>query len=83
MLLRQVPSVLSSGLYAISALVGAVLVVVAACSGVNQVLGAPTALGSAEVCFLIRMAGLRFGLDAPTPPGAGAAGIGETSGDND
>jgi uncharacterized membrane protein YeiH len=69
-LIRQVPSVLSSGLYAIPALVGAAVVVVAASSGVNQVLGAPVALGAAGICFLIRMVGLHFKLDAPRPPGA-------------
>jgi uncharacterized membrane protein YeiH len=69
-LIRQVPSVLSSGLYAIPALVGAAVVVVAASSGVNQVPGAPVALGAAGICFLIRMVGLHFKLDAPRPPGA-------------
>ncbi|MDT7580944.1 MAG: hypothetical protein QOK35_2208 [Pseudonocardiales bacterium] len=74
-LIRQVPGVLSSGLYAIPALVGAALAVVAAGSGVDRVLGAPVALGAAGVCFAIRMVGLHFGLDAPKPPGArGAAG---------
>ena len=68
-LIRQVPGVLSSGLYAIPALVGAALVVVADSGGVDQVLGAPVALGAAGVCFVIRMVGLRFGLDAPKPPG--------------
>jgi uncharacterized membrane protein YeiH len=77
-LIGQVPSVLSSGLYAIPALVGAALVVVATSSGVNQVLGAPVALGAAVVCFLIRMVGLHFGLDAPRPPGAGSAGTVDT-----
>ena len=69
-LIRQVPSVLSSGLYAIPALVGAAVVVVAATSGVNQVLGAPVALGAAGICFVIRMIGVHFKLDAPRPPGA-------------
>ena len=73
-LIRQVPGVLSSGLYAIPALVGAALVVAATDTGVDQVLGAPAALGAAGVCFLIRMVGLHFGLDAPKPPGAGRAG---------
>ena len=74
-LIRQVPSVLSSGLYAIPALIGAAVVVVAASGGVDQVLGAPMALAGAAVCFLIRMLGLHFGLDAPGPPGAGHRGI--------
>ena len=69
-LIRQVPSVLSSELYAIPALVGAALLVVADSGGVSHVLGVPTALGAAGVCFLIRILGLRFGLDAPRPPGA-------------
>jgi uncharacterized membrane protein YeiH len=80
-LIRQVPSVLSSGLYAIPALVGAALVVVAITSGVGQVLGAPAALGAAGVCFVIRMVGLHFGLDAPKPPGAGSARSDDAGGD--
>jgi hypothetical protein len=43
-LIRQVPSVLSNGLYAIPALVGAGLVVGATSGGVQHVLGAPVAL---------------------------------------
>jgi uncharacterized membrane protein YeiH len=79
-LIRQVPSVLSSGMYAIPALVGAALAVAATSSGVDQVLGAPVALGAAAVCFAIRMVGLHFGLDAPKPPGAGGAGTGPRGG---
>jgi uncharacterized membrane protein YeiH len=79
-LIRQVPGVLTSGLYAIPALVGATLVVLATIGGVNQVLGAPVALGAAGVCFVIRMAGLRFGLDAPRPPGSDEAGADRTGG---
>jgi uncharacterized membrane protein YeiH len=67
-LIRRVPGVLSSGLYAIPALVGAAVVVLALSSGLDQVFGVPVALGAAGVCFLIRMVGLRFGLDAPKPP---------------
>jgi len=70
-LIRQVPSVLSSGLYAIPALVGAALFVVADRVGVQDVLGVPVALGAAVVCSLIRMVGLHFGIDAPKPPGTG------------
>jgi uncharacterized membrane protein YeiH len=76
-LIRQVPSVLSSGLYAIPALVGAALFVVADKVGVQDVLGVPVALGAAVVCFLIRMAGLHFGIDAPKPPGTGDGQSGE------
>jgi uncharacterized membrane protein YeiH len=68
-LIREVPSVLSSGLYAIPALVGAALAVAATGTGVDQVLGAPAALGAAAGCFVIRVLGLHFGLDAPGPPG--------------
>jgi len=75
-LIRQVPGVLSSGLYAIPALVGSALVVIATLVGVNQVLGAPAAVGAAAVCFGIRMLGLHFGLDAPRPPGSGRPGSG-------
>jgi uncharacterized membrane protein YeiH len=69
-LIQRVPGVLSSGLYAIPAAVGAGLVVIATSAGVDRVLGLPAALGAAGVCFLIRMAGLRFGWDAPRPPGS-------------
>lgn len=73
-LLRQVPGVLSSGLYAIPALVGAGLTVLAVGSGVQEVLGLPVALGAAAVCFTIRMVGLHFGLEAPRPRGVGSGG---------
>lgn len=68
-LIQRIPGVLSSGLYAIPAAVGAALAVVATSAGVDRVLGLPAALGAAGVCFLIRMVGLHFGLDAPRPPG--------------
>lgn len=70
-LIQRVPGVLSSGLYAIPAAVGAGVAVVATTAGVDQLLGAPAALGGAGMCFVIRMVGLRFELDAPKPPGAG------------
>jgi uncharacterized membrane protein YeiH len=73
-LIRRVPGVLTSGLYAIPALVGAALVAATDSGGVRDVLGAPAALCAAAVCFLIRMAGMHFGLDAPRPPGAGREG---------
>jgi uncharacterized membrane protein YeiH len=65
-LIREVPSVLTSGLYAIPALVGAVLVVSADAWGVALV---PAALVAAGACFAIRMVGVRYDVDAPTPPG--------------
>jgi uncharacterized membrane protein YeiH len=70
-LIREVPAVLTSGLYAIPALIGALIVVVA------DQLGAPglaAAVVAAGVCFAVRMAGVRFGLDAPAPPGTGPRG---------
>jgi uncharacterized membrane protein YeiH len=80
-LIRRVPSVLSSGLYAIPALVGAALVVAAVSGGVDNLLGAPAALCAAVVCFLIRVVGLRFGLDAPKPPATGHETSGPPGGD--
>jgi uncharacterized membrane protein YeiH len=80
-LIRQVPSVLSSGLYAIPALAGAALVVAADRGGVHHVLGTPVALGAAGLCFLIRMVGLHFGLDAPKPPGTAGEESAGSSGD--
>jgi uncharacterized membrane protein YeiH len=68
-LIREVPAVLSSGLYAIPALVGAFLAVGAERLGVAPV---PGAVVAAAVCFAIRMLGVRFGIDAPGPPGSRA-----------
>ena len=82
-LIQRIPSVLSSGLYAIPALVGAALVVVADIGGVNNVLGVPVALGAAVVCFLIRVVGLHFGIDAPKPPGAEPEGSAASADDRD
>lgn len=65
-LIREVPAVLTSGLYAIPALVGAFLVVLADQLGVP---GVAAAVVAACVCFAIRMVGVHFGLDAPGPPG--------------
>ena len=64
-LIRQVPSVLSSGLYAIPALLGAAITVITIRAGVY---GLPAALAAAVVCFTVRMVGVRFDLNAPTPP---------------
>src|SRR4051794_19631972 len=65
-LIREVPAVLTSGLYAIPALIGAFLVVAADRTGVAD---APAALAAASVCFIVRMIGVRYGIDAPGPPG--------------
>jgi uncharacterized membrane protein YeiH len=63
-LIRQIPSVLSSGLYAIPALVGAAVTVVATRLGAS---GLAAAMGAAALCFAIRMLGVHLGLNAPTP----------------
>jgi uncharacterized membrane protein YeiH len=61
-LVRRVPTVLTSGLYAIPALIGAVIAVTTARTGVY---GLPAALGAAAACFLIRYAGIRYNINAP------------------
>lgn len=65
-LIRQVPTVLSSGLYAIPALIAAGITVATDRAGVY---GIPAALGAATACFVIRMVGVHYGLNAPRPPG--------------
>jgi uncharacterized membrane protein YeiH len=65
----QIPTVLRSELYAIPALAAAVITVAA----INMdVYGLPAALVAAAVCFVIRMVGVRFGLNMPSPPGDGS-----------
>jgi uncharacterized membrane protein YeiH len=66
-LIRQVPSVLSSGLYAVPALVGATTVVVA---DLLDIRGPVAAVGAAALCFAIRMIGVHYDVDAPLPPGS-------------
>lgn len=69
-LIRQIPSVLHSGFYAVPALIGATLIVAAIGLGVE---GLVATLGAAAVCFAVRMLGLRLGFRAPRPPpGKGA-----------
>jgi uncharacterized membrane protein YeiH len=65
-LIRQVPTVLSSELYAIPALVGALIAVVTSVTGNS---GLPADLGAAAACFGIRMLGVHYQLNAPAPPG--------------
>jgi uncharacterized membrane protein YeiH len=64
-LLRQVPTVLREGLYAIPALLGATVLVVAQHAGsgnpIFPVLGA-------LVCIVVRLSGWRFGVNVPTSP---------------
>ena len=66
-LVRQVPTVLSSGLYAIPALAAATVAVATTRTGVY---GIPAALGAATACFAIRMLGVRYDLNAPRPKGS-------------
>jgi uncharacterized membrane protein YeiH len=64
-LIGRVPSVLTSGLYAVPALAGAALTVIAVEGGFY---GLPVALVAAGICFVIRILGVRYDLNAPTPP---------------
>jgi uncharacterized membrane protein YeiH len=65
-LLREVPVVLRTGLYAIPALIGATVVVLASQAGTHNL--AFPILGAA-VCFVIRMAGVYFDLGVPQARG--------------
>jgi uncharacterized membrane protein YeiH len=66
-LIRQVPTVLTSGLYAIPALLAATITVVTDRAGVY---GLPAAPGAAVACFALRMVGVQYGLNAPQVRGA-------------
>jgi uncharacterized membrane protein YeiH len=65
LLLREVPTVLREGLYAIPALLGATVLVIAQDLGstnpVFPVLGV-------LVCVVVRLVGLRYDVNVPTPP---------------
>jgi uncharacterized membrane protein YeiH len=63
-LIRRIPSVLSSGLYAIPALLGAGVTVGAA---ELHLYGLPAAVVAAVLCFAVRMLGVHFDLNAPAP----------------
>ena len=65
-MIGRIPTVLRRELYAIPALIGAGCAAAAIKMGYQGVL---PALGAAAVCFVIRMIGVRFDLDAPQPPG--------------
>jgi uncharacterized membrane protein YeiH len=70
-LVREIPTVLRGGLYAIPALIGAGIVVAAYKAGDHTV---TFPIVGAAVCFLMRMAGLRYDLGLP-----GAADVAVTS----
>ena len=65
-LLREIPTVLRTGLYAIPAVIGATIVVVASESGTHNLV---VPIVGAAVCFVIRLAGLHFDLNVPHAPG--------------
>jgi uncharacterized membrane protein YeiH len=64
-LVRRVPAVLQSGLYAIPAIIGAAITVATIRT---VVFGPVAAIAAAAVCFLVRMVGVRYDLNAPRPP---------------
>ncbi len=66
-LVRRIPTVLSSGLYAIPALIGATATVVLIEFHVSGLL---TYVAAAALCFGIRMVGVRYDLNAPMPRAA-------------
>lgn len=65
-LLREVPTVLRSELYAVPALAGAAVVAIAHGAGSDD---GVYALAGAAVCLLLRLVGLRYRIDIPIAPG--------------
>jgi uncharacterized membrane protein YeiH len=63
-LVRQVPAVLHSELYAIPAIIGAGITVATVRGGVY---GPAAAVVAVAACFLVRLLGVFFGLNAPAP----------------
>jgi uncharacterized membrane protein YeiH len=61
-LVREIPTVLRGGLYAIPALVGAGIVVAADRAGAHTIV---FPIVGAAACFLMRVAGLRYGIGLP------------------
>jgi uncharacterized membrane protein YeiH len=61
-LVREIPTVLRGGLYAIPALIGAGIVVIAYHAGDHTI---TFPIVGAAACFLMRMAGLRYGIGLP------------------
>lgn len=79
-LIRRIPTVLYTGLYAIPALIGAAITAGTVRAGVY---GVPAAIGAASTCFVVRMLGVHFNLNAPLPPGmAPRPGADEAEGDS-
>lgn len=67
-LVREVPVVLRTGLYAVPALIGAAVVAVGFESGAR---GVTFPILGAAVCLVIRLAALHFDLNLPRPPPGG------------
>lgn len=65
-LVGKIPSVMSEGLYAIPALLAASITVFALLA---DVYGLTAAIITATVCWLVRVIGIYFKLNAPHPPG--------------
>ena len=65
-LVRRVPNVLRSELYAIPALLGATVAVLITRAAVTPL---AASLAGAVVCLVVRLLGVGFRLDAPRPPG--------------
>jgi uncharacterized membrane protein YeiH len=61
-LLGEVPAVLRTGLYAVPALIGATVVVIASESGAHNL---TVPIAGAALCFAIRLAGIHFDLSVP------------------
>jgi len=68
-MIRRIPVVLRSELYAVPALAGALVVAIA---HRLDAYGVTAAVSGAVLCFAIRMVGVRFRLNAPSPPGPGS-----------
>lgn len=66
-LLRRMPMVLHSGLFAIPVVVGSVITVAASQTGLY---GLGAAVVAAAMCFSLRALGILLELDAPPPPAA-------------
>lgn len=71
-LVREIPTVMRGGLYAIPALVGAGIVVAAYHAGDRTV---TFPIVGAVVCFVMRMAGLRYGLGLPGAADVAVTGV--------
>lgn len=69
-LVGRIPSVMSEGLYAIPALIGATITVIAM---LTDLYGVAAAIIAAVVCWLLRVVGIHFKLNAPYVPGSRTA----------